>query len=167
MDMLNDPSMREIVVDFCNESLELLDEMEECLDNFEDDPSDTSQLEKFGQVVDRIMGAAKSVGANEVANFSELGKIIGYKSSQVNDQALLGVTNAILFDTVDILREMVKNILDQKTKFLKDINTEAFGSRLRWLSEKFKNIERASVSYKKENNLDQNSIDDLMSSLGL
>jgi len=172
MDMLNDPAMKEIVDGFCEESLELLDQLEETLDELEDDPTNSELLEKFGQVIDRMMGGAKSIGADEIATFSELGKVIGYKSSQVNDPPLLAVVVAILFDAVDLIRKMVIKIQTKESDGLQNLNTEAFGTRLRWLSEKFKNIERASVSYTEQDaenaeELDQSSIDDLMASLGL
>ncbi len=169
MGLLDDPSMREIVIDFCDESLALFDELDSCLEVLEDDPTVTDELEKFGQIIDRIMGAAKSVGADDIATFSELGKTIGYKSSQIKDRALLEVVVAILFDSVEILRKMINKIKTGEDHGLKTINTDAFATRLRWLADKFKNIERSSVAYKQEepNILDQSSIDDLMSSLGL
>lgn len=167
MSLLNDPSMKEIVIDFCDESLELLGELEVCLEELEDDPTKTSRLEQFGQVIDRIMGAAKSIGADEIATFCELGKIIGYKSSQIQDPALLEVVVAVLFDSHDLLLRMVDQIKTGKDNGLKSLNTKAFATRLNWLQDKFKNIERSSVSYKDNNVLNQSSIDDLMSSLGL
>ncbi len=169
MNLLDDPSMKEIVDDFCNESKELFLELEDCLEKLEDDPNATVELEKFGQVIDRIMGAAKSVGADDIATFCELGKTIGYKSSQIKDTALLEVVVAILFDSVEILKKMISKIQTKEDHGLKTINTDAFATRLRWLADKFKNIERSSVSYKEEEAevLDQSSIDDLMSSLGL
>lgn len=169
MNLLDDPSMKEIVDDFCNESKALFAELEDCLEKLEDDPNETAELEKFGQVIDRIMGAAKSVGADDIATFCELGKTIGYKSSQIKDTALLEVVVAILFDSVEILKKMISKIQTKEDHGLKTINTDAFATRLRWLADKFKNIERSSVSYKEEEAqvLDQSSIDDLMSSLGL
>ena len=169
MNLLDDPSMKEIVDDFCKESFELFTELEECLEKLEDEPTLTEELEKFGQIIDRIMGAAKSVGADDVATFCELGKTIGYKSSQIKDNALLEVVVAILFDAVEILKKMITKIQTKENHGLKTINTDAFGTRLRWLADKFKNIERSSVAYEEEEAqvLDQTSIDDLMSSLGL
>jgi molecular chaperone GrpE (heat shock protein) len=55
MDMLNDPEMKEIVDDFCNEALELFDQLEEALEDFEDNPSDTSKLELFGLIIERVI----------------------------------------------------------------------------------------------------------------
>jgi chemotaxis protein histidine kinase CheA len=171
--MLNDPAMKEIIDGFCEESLGFYTELEEALETLEDDPATYAvELEKFGQIIDRVMGAAKSVGADEVASFSELGKVIGYKSSQVKDMAIVNVVIAILFDCVDLLRKMTQGIKAGNDHALKGLNTKAFCTRLKWLSDKFKDIERASCAMEKKDpeevkELDQNSIDDLMASLGL
>lgn len=169
-----DSGMREIVVEFCRESYDLFDELENHLEQFEEDITQTKKLEKFGQVIDRIMGAAKSIQADEIATFCELGKLIGYKSSQTDNKDLLNVVVAILFDAVDLLRRMVEKLETGENHGLESLNTSAFVKRLKWLSDKFKDIDRASCSYDKkgvgsnaQDNLSQNSIDDLMSSLGL
>ena len=67
MSLLNDPSMREIVIDFCDESDKLFDQLESHLENLESNPKNNMELEKFGQIIDRIMGAAKSIGASEIS----------------------------------------------------------------------------------------------------
>lgn len=173
MDLLNDPSMKEIVDEFCQESIELFDQLEDTLDQLEDNPTDTAKLELFGQIIDRVMGAAQSIGATEIGTFCELGKVIGYKSSQTKDKPLLEVVIAILFDAVDLLRKMVENLQNKDATSLKSMNTQAFVKRLKWLSDKFRDIDRASCSYGEgiggdaSNNMEQNSIDDLMASLGL
>lgn len=165
MSLLNDPSMREIVIDFCNESDALFDQLEQHLTAFENNPKSTAELEKFGQIIDRIMGAAKSIGAEEIAKFCELGKLIGYKSSQISDVPLLEVVAGVLFDSVLMLRKMNQSLREGNSKCMNKLNTKAFGTRLTWLSDKFKDIERSSC--KIDGNLSQNSIDDLMKSLGL
>lgn len=165
MSMLNDPSMREIVIDFCDESDKLFDQLETHLQNLEEDPKNAAELEKFGQIIDRIMGAAKSIGASEIAQFCELGKLIGYKSSQISDVPLVEVVVAVLFDAVHMLRKMNQSLRDGNDKCMNKLNTKAFGTRLTWLSNKFKDIERSSCAI--GGNLNQGSIDDLMKSLGL
>ena len=170
MNMLNDPAMKEIVDDFCVEAQGLFVELEGALESLEENPTNGKELENFGQIIDRIMGAARSIGATEIATFCELGKTIGYKSSQTKDEPLLNVVIAILFDAVDILSKMVEKLKTGDSIPLKGLNTEAFVSRLKWLSDKFKNIDRASCIIEdpdSKKNLTQNSIDDLMSSLGL
>jgi hypothetical protein len=48
---------------------------------------------------------------------------------------------------------------------MKNINLETFVGRLRWLSDKFKNIQRSSVAIDKSS-MDQQSIDALLKNLG-
>lgn len=165
MSMLNDPSMKEIIIDFCDEADTLFNQLQTSLEILEETPTNTKELEKFGQIIDRIMGAAKSIGATEIATFCELGKIIGYKSSQIKDIPLIEVVVAILFDSLDLLRKMIKSLRDGDDHVMKNLNTKAFVTRLNWLSAKFKDIERASVAI--GDNMNQNSIDELMQSLGL
>ena len=167
MSMLNDPSMKEIIVDFCSEAEALFDQLDQSLEILEEDPSNTPELEKFGQIIDRIMGAAKSIGASEIATFCELGKVIGYKSSQIKDIPLIEVVVAVLFDTVHLLRKMITALKEGNDRSMGQLNTKAFVTRLNWLSAKFKDIERSSVAIDKKANLSQNSIDELMKSLGL
>ncbi len=171
MSLIDDPAMKEIIDDFCTESEELFDQLQASLEELEVDVLNTVHLEMFGQVIDRVMGAAKSIGATEIANFCELGKIIGYKSSQTSDPALLNIVIAVLFDTVDLLRKMVAELRTGQSQTIGKLSTEAFSSRLRWLSDKFKHIERASCAIEKKEEeserMDQGSIDDLLESLGL
>jgi hypothetical protein len=164
MSMLNDPSMKEIVIDFCNEADDLFDLLEASLEILEQNPLNTKELEKFGQVIDRIMGAAKSIGAIEMAAFCELGKVIGYKSSQIKDVPLIEVVVAILFDSILLLRKMNQALRDGNDHSMKMLNTHTFATRLSWLSAKFKDIDRASCAV---DNMNQDSIDNLMKSLGL
>ena len=118
-----------------------------------------------------IMGSAQTIGAEEISRFCELGKVIGYKSSQTKDIPLLNVVVAILFDAVDLLRGMVTSLQSGNSKTLDGLSTKAFATRLKWLSNKFQNIDRASVeqdvNYAGNKKMSQNSIDDLMASLGL
>ncbi len=168
MSMLQDPDMAEIVEDFCKESESIYENLEEMLDEYEES-RDSKKLEEFGQVIDRVMGAAKSVDAEQTGMYCELGKTISYKASQSMDKALLEIVVAVLWDTVEILQIMNKSILTLKEEKVSGINLEAFGSRLRWLADKFKDIQRSSVAINTEgNNLgDQKSIDDLLADLGL
>ena len=165
MEDYNDPWMKEIVAEFCLETKSLLEEMELILNKLEVDPSESKELEKFGQIIDRVMGASKSIGADEIATFCELGKLIGYKSSQINDIPLIEVVVAVLLDTVEFLKSMNQALSEGSEKNMNLINTKGFTSRLKWLSGKFKDIDRASCAV--DGNLSQTSIDDLMLSLGL
>lgn len=163
MTNLQDPSMKEIIDDFCDESLSLFEQLDEHLEAIEDDLTQTQELEKFGQVIDRIMGAAKSIGAEQTALFCEMGKVIGYKSSQIKDERLLEVVVAILFDSVELLKKMIHSLKDEKKEDLNSINTKAFATRLQWLADKFKDIKRSSIAIENE----EKSIDSYIEELGL
>ena len=176
--MLVDNSMKEIVAEFCKEGDQFLSQLEEILFSLEDDLTQVHQLEKFGQVIDRIMGAAKSLELHKIATMCELGKIIGYKSSQVSDQKMINIVVAVLFDAVEILKKMILSVEKMGDVNIEGISTSAFITRLKWLSEKFGHIERASVAIgnANENILKvndgtttnvQDSIDDLLKQLGL
>ena len=145
---LNDPDMREIVLDFCSESEDLIENLKDYLEAFEDDPTDNHLLEQFGQTIDRMMGAAKTIGAEEIGHLCEMGKIIGYKASQNDNQGLNEMTCGILFDLTEFVEILVNNLKEQKEEG--DFNIEAFNKRLNWLADKFKHIGRASCSFEDE-----------------
>ena len=54
---------------FKEESLELIEELLEILESVEEDITQNERLEEYGQIVDRIMGAAKSFAASEPMRF--------------------------------------------------------------------------------------------------
>ena len=169
MNMLQDPDMEEVVLDFCKESEKIYNEIEEILEDYEDEPT-SEKLEIFGQTIDRVMGAAKSIDATQSGLYCELGKTISYKASQIQDPQLLDIVVAVLFDTVEILKSMNKNIIVEKEEKVDGINLEAFASRLHWLADKFKDIKRSSVAIDAtddKSQMDQKSIDDLLNDLGL
>ncbi len=168
MNALTDPDMKEIVDDFCDEATVLFCELGDLIKVLEENPMDSPRMEQFGQTIDRIMGAAKSIGAEEIGTFCELGKAIAYKASQTNEEALLTVVVAVLADATELLSMMIDQLKTGNQKSLKTLNTKAFGTRLKWLSEKFKHIARASCSTSvPEKDLSQESIDGLLASLGL
>jgi hypothetical protein len=67
--MLLDPEMSEVVDEFCEESDGIYTELEEILESYEDEP-DPKKLENFGQIIDRIMGAAKSIDAQQTGLYA-------------------------------------------------------------------------------------------------
>ena len=148
MELIDDP---EIIEDFYVKKLRvyltnLKQNLEDLEEELEEDSSGAEELEKFGQIIDRVMGSAQTIGAEEISRFCELGKVIGYKSSQTTDLPLLNVVVAILFDAVDLLRGMVGSLQSGNSKTLNGLSTKAaFATRLKWLSNKFQNIDRASV----------------------
>lgn len=164
--MLKDQEMADVVDEFIQESKELLDTCEEILDEFEDD-EDPAKLELFGQTIDRIMGAAKSLEANTTGTLTELGKTISYKASQSSDKELLTIVGAILFDLVDATKRVVTNIELTKEEKAHGLNLDAMKSRFEWLANKFKDIDRSSVAIGSGEGESQESIDALLKNLGL
>lgn len=174
-DILNDPEMKEIIDDFCLESRDLLRQIEEALEAYEEDLNRYDKLEEFGQIIDRIMGTAKNLDLDQLGIICELGKVIGYKASQSKEPRINTIVCGVLFDTCDLLNVVFDDLQDGTSK-VKEFNVEAFITRLRWLSDKFKHIERGSVDVAKgekveenpgEMKMDQASIDALLNSLDL
>lgn len=143
-----DEDMKEIVLTFCQESEELIKQLNSILEDFEK-AYDPKYLENFGQIIDRMMGAAQSLGAMEIGKFCEMGKIIGYKASQASDPQLLELAAPILMDAVELVDNMVALLKRGERTTKENLPIDAFSSRLKWYLEKFSDIERASVAIKK------------------
>lgn len=146
---------KELIDVMCQETLVLCDELEEILDLFDEEQSFSASLEKFGQTIDRIMGAAKSLGLERIGLFSNLGKVISYKASQTESRELTNIVVGTMADCVDIIRALTQSLIAGKGETVTDIDLEAFSKRLEWLSAKFKHIDRASVAFEEGENLDQ------------
>jgi chemotaxis protein histidine kinase CheA len=147
MDPYNE-DMKELVEIFCDESDGLIKELNEILDQYEEE-FNPIHLEKFGQIIDRMMGAAQSLGAMEIGKFCEMGKMIGYKASQAKDKQLLELASPILLDAVEMVTSMLAQLRKGERTTKENLPIDAFSSRLKWYLEKFSDIERASVAVKK------------------
>lgn len=132
---------KEIIKGFCEETDTLLKELIRITEVFEDTQK-PELLGEFGQVIDRIMGAAYTLELEEIGRFCELGKKIGYKASQATDPKLLQLTGPILADTAEILSTMIKDLNNVQPEGNARAQLEAFKSRLKWFLEKFQNINR-------------------------
>lgn len=139
----------ELVQIFKDESDVLLQELQGILEKLEEDTQleeVSKNLELYGQVVDRMMGAAKSLSFNRIGKLCELGKMVGYKSSQAKDENLNQIVIAFLFDATEHLKEMIINLPSSESQDAKIAMSATLMSRLKWLVEKFKHIERGSVA---------------------
>lgn len=132
---------KEIIKGFCEETDTLLKELIRITEVFEDTQK-PELLGEFGQVIDRIMGAAYTLELEEIGRFCELGKKIGYKASQTTDPKLLQLAGPILADTAEILSTMIKDLNNVQPEGNARVQLEAFKSRLKWFLEKFQNISR-------------------------
>jgi hypothetical protein len=166
----------EILKEFQSESKELISQLLEILEGCEGDFSQVKRLEQYGQIVDRIMGAAKSLevmlgGSNsfvaKIGDYSALCKAVGYKASQIKDNAqFYDVCVAFLFDATEMLMEMIEGNFDEKLP-MKELFSSTFRDRLKWVSDQFGAEYRASVAVGTPTKAGRDEIDLLLEKLGL
>jgi len=98
----------ELVQEFCQDVRAILEELSPLIDSIEFKNIRPSDLESFGQKVDRIMGAAKSLGYESIGTISELCKAVSYKASQSQDPNLVRIVTGILAEALEALSVLVK-----------------------------------------------------------
>lgn len=172
--------MDEILLEFKEESKDLVEQLLDILDSAEEGYENRAQLEEYGQIVDRIMGGAKSVAMacesempSQIGAYAELCKIVGYKGSQISsDTNFYVVVVAFLQDATEMLEKMVEVTGTPKEQSIKELLSTTFLDRLKWISERFEEGLRASVATTadKKEAKDENSqadIDSILAQLGL
>jgi len=164
---------KDILKDFVNESKRLIQDLVELLEAIEGDFSQVTQLEEFGQKVDRIMGAAQSLALlvppehalHKVADCAALCKAVGYKAAHIKgNPQLYDVCVALLLDATEVLRKGLENIENETSEDLKTPFSATFVDRLRWVSQQLNAPELAVQKNNKK--MDQNEIDELIRKLG-
>lgn len=171
--------MDEILQEFKDESKDLVEQLLDILDSAEEGYHNKSDLEEYGQIVDRIMGGAKSVAMasdspmpDQIGKYAELCKIVGYKGSQISSEGQFYiVVVAFLQDATEMLEKMVEVTGTAQEKNIREILSETFLDRLKWISERFEEGLRASVATEtddtpKDEN-EQADIDAILKQLGL
>lgn len=168
----------EILEDFLNESKTLIEKMMVILEKCEGAPEQAEGLAEYGQIVDRIMGAAKSFGLqitkpghliHKISDYSAICKVVGYKASQIkNNPQFYDVAVALLLDGTEVLQQMIQGLLTGKND-ISGLFTQTFLDRLKWVSSQFGADYRSSVDINKgqKEKLNQGDIDDLIKKLGL
>ena len=169
----------QILLGFKKESLELIRQLFEILEDIDDDFTKVQELEKFGQRVDRIMGGAKMIAlekdashiTHQIGTYTEICKTVAYKASQITDnENLFAVSVAFLTDATEALSAMVNSIDSDEILDIETLFNHAFLDRLRWISGKFEIGLRGSASFdtgNAEEAMDQNAIDLLLQKMGL
>lgn len=166
----------QILKEFQSESKILITKMASILESCEGHPEQAHSLEEYGQNVDRIMGAAKSLALLEkpdhmihkIADYSAICKVVGYKSSQIQgNEQFYDICVALLADGTEVLQEMIDS-LSQPVE-IKELFSRTFLDRLRWVSNQFGEDVKSSVDVQKgqKNKLNQNEIDELLKKLGI
>jgi hypothetical protein len=150
--------MNEILIEFQSESKALIVQLMQILESVEAEPSLYKSLEQYGQIVDRIMGAAKSLNQmiphnaklETIGNFAALGKVIGYKASQVgNNEQLVTVAVALLLDATEVLGQLNDTLLETGSTANGELLSDTFLDRLKWLATKFDETLRATLAIDK------------------
>ena len=164
---------KSILDDFIQESLSLVDKCIELLESIEDTPSEVEKLSEFANLIDRVMGGAKSLalGISEehalhlVGDYCAICKSVGYQGAAIqNNEQLYSVCVALLLDAVEMVRTLLTQIHTKKSELLK-LFTATFLDRLKWMSFQFDQLEKTSSG--SANKMQQNEIDDLLKKLGL
>lgn len=165
----------EIISSFLDESYDIIEQLEVILEACENDFQQVKQLENFGQMVDRIMGAAKSIALqvetkslslNAIGEYAHICKNVGYKSSQIiSNDKFYNICVSFLMDALEVLREACDAL-----KHKKEIDLEKkqnFLDRLKWIDGQFSSEYRASVdpNAKTPDYLNQDQIQSLVDSL--
>ena len=137
----------DLLSEFQSESKSLIGQLIELLEEIESDYSQHKRLENYGQIVDRIMGAAKSleilaIGPKAkldlIGNYSEIGKTVAYKASQVHDNPnLFTLVVAFLMDATEMLKGLIDSLADTAPMDIKSVTSKTFLDRLYWLSQQF------------------------------
>jgi hypothetical protein len=109
----------EILKGFIEETRVLITEMQSLLETAEEGLTQAQSLETFGQRVDRIMGGARTLASNiegpkglqaaihQLADYAAVGKAVGYKASQLKDNAgLYTICVALLLDATDVMSQI-------------------------------------------------------------
>lgn len=167
---------QDILKDFIRESKGLIPDLIELLESIEGDFSQVKRLEDYGQKVDRIMGAAKSLALMvpldhplaTIADYAALCKAVGYKASQIEGHPqFFDICVALLLDATETLNSWIDKLEDSSAVDLKSSFSATFLERLRWVSNQFGSEVRASVGTSKSKKMDQSEIDDLLRKLGV
>ena len=173
--------MDELLGDFKQESLGLIEDTLVLLEDIEGVVSRIKELENFGQIIDRIMGGAKSLETlitnssylSEIGTYAEICKLVGYKGSQIEDNPIFfNVVVALLLDAVEVLQKFISDLGAKTQCSVSETLSNTLLERLRWVDTQFPKDTRGTLSLDKspenkdEGALNSSEIDDLLKSLG-
>jgi hypothetical protein len=134
----------ELIEDFYHESSELVASCKGILDNFLVD-EDSKHFEQFGLFIDRIMGAAYTLGLSSVGDLSKLGKELSYKASQVKSTDKLLSVHSLLAQLLKLIGSQLKSI-----RAMTPINQEETAELLKKLRSASQNLGNLRTSVKIE-----------------
>jgi len=139
--------MDELTKEFKQETEELVKQLINILEKAEEALNKSKLLEEYGQIVDRIMGGAKSLSVSipeesveidKIGTYAELCKHVGYKSSQVgNNTQLVDICVAFLFDATEIIETFLRQLSNEGRVDFENEISDTFLDRLHWLDKQF------------------------------
>lgn len=168
----------EILKDFISETKYLVMQLLGILEEAESGEDQSHRLETYGQVVDRIMGGAKSLALDikdmnhpihKIADYSAVCKAVGYKTSQIQGNPdFYSLCVALLMDATEVLNEILESLEKNQQMDIKEVVSQTLIDRVKWVSKKFSAEFRSSVAINKQSpqKMTQDEIDALLSKLG-
>jgi chemotaxis protein histidine kinase CheA len=157
MTIPNDDIDPSILDDFRKESKQLLAELTELVERLEESAGDfpAELLKEFSQKIDRIMGAAKTIGMmapsalafQKIGKLAELCKALGYNAAGSQAVVLLPFFAAFWSDTIEVIENLVDNIADEAK--VSQINQRFSGvlqKRLEWLSGRVASVKSSAAA---------------------
>ncbi len=109
----------EIAKAFCDEIIEIRNQLKPYIDQMRTDYSQAKPFEQFGLTIDRIYGTAATIGFKEVADYARALKWVSYKCSQSSNMYAKGQVKDMCMVAVALLEKFVTII--QKPNEVKKI----------------------------------------------
>lgn len=166
-----------ILAEFQKESKNLLGQMMEILEACALGPGHALRLEEYGNLVDRIMGGAKSLevglslqnpALKTVGAYAEVCKAVGYQTSQIeNHPDFYDICIQLLLDATEVLEELIDRLSNLQASEANSLINQKILDRLRWVSGKFGEEARSIGGGGRKPKLNQKNIDDLLRKLGV
>lgn len=165
---------QELLSEFLEESRGIVADCESLLEDIENDPSQAGRLGEFANLIDRVMGAAKSLAMmaapehplNIVGDITALCKAIGERgSNSARNEQLFTVTVAFLLDAVEITRELLDSLEDPDAVVTSDVRA-AILDRVGMISNIYKQMPKDALVGDAGPKMEQNEIDEIMKKLG-
>ena len=165
----------EILEGFREEANQILKELAPVVEALEEAASvfPADRLTEFAQKIDRIMGAAKTLGMlnpdhqglKRIGLITEICKALGYKASEIKRSEVLPLFAAFWADTLDVVSELIDVLEDEvKSAAIADRFSLVLQKRLKWLSEKLAAFESTATAAKGSEQID---VDALLKELGV
>ncbi len=142
-----DESVKELVNDFVEESLGIVETIQNIVEPIEMGEADGKGFVEFALKIDGIMGCAKTlnldsykeleVAMSTISKLSEGCKVLGYRASQIQDPVLVKLVAAFMADALEMVENALRDLKKGHISF--DVAySEKIRDRLQWITGKLK-----------------------------